>query len=571
MTPPASRSGAIAQETPAMADRDIFAVAAAALGEARPIRKAKLRKAAEALGLKQFDVSERMLSDYLARHPHDPGALQLMARTAYGLGQKEKAAALYARCLDLEPDFAAARYDYANTLFQLNKPPLALMQLDELLESDPHSLLVLDLKAIVLSAVGRHSDSLALHRQMVQDHPGSPEIRVKYGWSLKGMGLREEAVAAFRKAIEIRPHYGEAWWSLADLKTYRFSESEIQAIQHQLSRAEVSGDDRMYLHFTLGKAYGDAKLYAKSFENYARANAIKRLAIAYDPGWLTRHVAKCRTLFTGECLQSRADAGCRAPDPIFIIGMQRAGSTLVEQILASHPTIDGTAELPDMSLLAEHIGEQIAPKHGLEYPDVLARLDAAELRELGARYLETTRFRRTSGRKFFTDKMPYNFLHVGLIQLILPNARIVDVRRHPLGCCFSNFSMNFKFGALFAYRLGELGRAYADYVELMAHFDAVLPDRVHRVFYEELVRDPETDIRRLLDYIGLPFDDACLRFHENARAMDSVSSEQVRRPISADAIDTWRNYEPWLGPLKSALGPVLDAYPGVPLFPARGA
>jgi hypothetical protein len=335
-------------------------------------------------------------------------------------------------------------------------------------------------------------------------------------------------------------------------------------MRDHLARPEVTGEDRMYLHFALGKAYGDAKNYAKSFENYARANALKRLSIEYDPGWLARNAAKCKALFTHEFLKARAGWGCDTPGPIFIIGMQRAGSTLLEQILASHSAVEGTAELPDISLLAEHIGETIAPKLGSEYPGVLAKLDAAALSRFGERYLETTNFRRSPGRPFFTDKMPYNFLHVGLIHLILPNAKIIDMRRHPLACCFSNFSSHFKFGALFAYRLTELGQAYADYMEMMAHFDAVLPGRVHRVFYENLVRQPEMEIRRLLDYVGLPFENACLRFHENRRAMDSVSSEQVRRPIFNESVDQWRNYEPWLGPLKSALGPVLEAIPEAP-------
>jgi tetratricopeptide (TPR) repeat protein len=397
---------------------------------------------------------------------------------------------------------------------------------------------------------------------LADQHPESPDIWLKYGWSLKNVGQREQAVAAFRRAMELRPSHGEAHWSLADLKNFHFTAEEIQDMQDRLARPDVSGEDRMYLHFALGKAHGDAKNYAKSFENYARANAIKRLSLEYDPTWLTRNVAKCKALFTREFFDSRQNRGCDSVDPIFIVGMQRAGSTLLEQILASHPAIEGTAELPDISLLAEHIGENIAPKYSSVYPDVVANLDAPVLGEFGWRYMETTRFRRSPGHPFFTDKMPYNFLHIGLIQLILPNAKIIDMRRHPLACGFSNFTAHFKFGALFAYRLTEFGQAYCDYVDLMAHFDAVLPGRVHRVLYEELVREPEGEIRRLLDYVGVPFDEACLRFHENRRPMDSVSSEQVRRPIFSESVDQWRNYEPWLGPLKSALGPVLEAHPG---------
>lgn len=278
------------------------------------------------------------------------------------------------------------------------------------------------------------------------------------------------------------------------------------------------------------------------------------------------NVAKSKALFTHAFFEARPDFGSDSPEPIFIIGLQRAGSTLVEQILTSHPAIEATAELPDITLMAEHLGETIAREKGVDYPAVLGMLDGATLRRLGQDYLESTRFRRRPGLPFFIDKNPYNFLHLGLICLILPNARIIHVRRHPLGCCWSNFCANFEMGALFANRFNELGRAYADYVELMAHFDAVLPGRVHRVFYEALVGNPEQEIRRLLAHLGLPFEHACLEFHTNTRAINSVSSEQVRQPMSGESVAQWRNYEPWLGPLKAALGPVLDAYPGVPSF-----
>jgi tetratricopeptide (TPR) repeat protein len=547
--------------------RDVFAAAAADMRTARPLRNVQLKEAAEWLRRKEPETAESLLAKHLKRNPDDPAALNLMAQACYALGQKEKAEELFAQCVELAPDFVAARYEYANTLFQLNKTSLALAQLDMLLEADADNPLFLDLKAIVKSAMGRHEESMTLRRRLVEEHPHAQSAWIRYGWSLKNVGRREQAIEAFRKATELRIECGEAWWCLADLKAFLFSDEEIRIMQGLLAQPEIVGDDRMYLHFALGKAFGDAKNHAKSFENYARGNAVKRLSIEYDPNWLTRHVEKCRSLFSQQFFDDRAGAGCPSSGPIFIIGMQRAGSTLLEQILASHSAIEGTAELPDVSLIAEHIGEKLAPGLGCDYPDALTSLDAATLRGFGERYLETTQFRRTPGCPFFTDKMPYNFLHVGLIHLMLPNAKIIDMRRHPLACCFSNFTSHFKFGALFAYRLAELGQAYTDYVQLMAHFDAALPGRVHRVIYEDLVRQPEEQVRRLLEHLGLPFEVSCLRFHENRRAMDSVSSEQVRRPIFTESIDQWRNYEPWLGPLKSALGPVLDAYPGAPSFP----
>jgi tetratricopeptide (TPR) repeat protein len=547
------------------AHHDVFARAKAEMWTLRPLRSTRLKEAAELLRQKQYKAAEAILANVLQKNAEDPAAIHLMAQTAYGLGRKEEAETLYARCLALAPAFIAARYEYANTLFQLNRPLLALAELDEALKRSPENPLCIDLMGIVLSAMGRHAESLDCFRKLADRYTQSPDIWIKYGQSQKSLGERDLAVQAFRRALELRPAFGEAFWSLADLKSFRFATEEIQAMQSFLTNPDVTGEDRMYIHFALGKAFGDAKNYAKSFENYARANALKRLAIEYDPSWLTRNVAKSKALYTPEFFREREGSGCDTPGPIFIIGMQRAGSTLLEQILSSHSAIEGTAELPDLSLLAEHIGETIAPKLRCEYPDVVASLNAGTLREFGERYLDTTRFRRTPGCPFFTDKMPYNFLHAGLIHLILPNAKIVDMRRHPLACGFSNFSAHFKFGALFAYRLAEFGRAYADYAELMAHFDSVLPGRVHRVLYEDIVRQPETEIRRLLDHIGLPFEDACLRFYENRRSMDSVSSEQVRRPIFSESVDQWRNYEPWLGQLKSVLGAVLDAYPAAPV------
>jgi hypothetical protein len=305
--------------------------------------------------------------------------------------------------------------------------------------------------------------------------------------------------------------------------------------------ANAGTNDRTYLHFALGKAYADRESYAKSFDHYARANAMKRLTIAYDADWLTQQVATLKALCTRQFFDARTGSGADSAAPIFVVGMQRAGSTLVEQILGSHSAIEATAELPDITLMAEHLGETSGGEKGMTYPDVLATLDGDGLRKLGESYLETTRFRRRLGRAHFTDKNPYNFLHLGLIQLILPKAKIVDVRRHPLACCWSNFCANFEMGA-------------------MAHFDSVLPGRVYRVIYDDLVAEPEKEIRRLLAHLGLPFEDACLAFHANSRAMNSVSSEQVRQPIYRESLQLWRHYEPWLGPLKSALGPVLEAW-----------
>jgi len=548
---------------------EIVKAAAAALRDKQPLRNARLRQAAQALQSKRLDEADRLLSEYLEQRPHDAMALHLLAETALKLGRKERAEALLARCVAESPDYDAGRFTHASTLYLMNRLDASLAELERLLASDPQNVLCLDMKAAVLTAMERHRDSMLCRQRLAEAHANSPELWVKYGKALRSIGEREAAVDAFRHAISLDNSCGSAWWSLADMKTWRFSAAEISVVESAIRTAGTN--DRMYLQFALGKAYADQQNYAKAFDNYARANAMKRLTITYDSDWLSMNVANCKALFTHALFEARQGCGCCSAEPIFIVGMQRAGSTLVEQILGSHSQIEATAELPDITLMAEHLGETLAREKGTAYPDVLTTVDCTALQKLGQDYLETTRFRRRLGRTFFIDKNPYNFLHIGLIHLILPYAKVIDVRRHPLACCWSNFCAHYEMGALFAYRFNELGRAYSDYVELMAHFDAVLPGRVHRVIYENLIADPEREIRRLLEHLSLPFEQECLAFHANTRAMNSVSSEQVRQPIYDQSVDRWRNYEPWLGPLKSALGPVLDTWSNAPVQTARSS
>jgi hypothetical protein len=345
------------------------------------------------------------------------------------------------------------------------------------------------------------------------------------------------------------------------MKTVRFSDADVAAMQDQLGRTDISPDDRAGMQFSLGKALEDRRAYDLSFEQYAKANAGMRARTKYDPQATTKLVADSKALFTRAFLQSRGDAGCKAPDPIFVLSLPRSGSTLVEQILASHSAIEGAGELRNIQALAGRLRDREAAAHGTSYPGVLGKLEPADLAKFGEEYLQNTRLHRKLGRPYFVDKMPANLHHAGLIHLILPNAKIIDVRRHPADCGLSMFRHYFSTARP---NLTELGRFYRDYVELMAHFDRVLPGRIHRVIYEQLVADPETEIRRLLDYLGLPFEEGCLRFHETKRTVFTPSSEQVRRPISGAAVDYWRNFEPWLGPLIKSLGSVLTDYPSVP-------
>jgi hypothetical protein len=327
----------------------------------------------------------------------------------------------------------------------------------------------------------------------------------------------------------------------------------------------VPAGDRARLHFALGKAYADLRQFETSFGHYARGNAMQRLSHPYDSEALSNYVLRSKRIFSHDFFRRHFASGCASRDPIFIVGMMRAGSTLVEQILASHSEIEGTRELTDLAAISQYL-QQLAREKKCDYPAILDRMGADEFCGLGERYLASTRIHRRSARPRFIDKMGANFAHIGLIRLLLPNAKIIDVRRHPLACGFSLFSQYFARGQNNTYRLADIGRNYRDYVVLMAHFDRVLPGGVHRLIYEDLIADPETQIRRLFEYLELPFEDSSLQFHKNDRAVSTVSAEQVRQPLHRDALEYWRNFEPWLGPLKAALGPVLKCYPAVPDF-----
>jgi predicted Zn-dependent protease len=541
-----------------------FARAVDALRTRRPLRNPRLREARRALHANRPDIAGRLLTEFLKDRPGDVDAMNLLGETAMREERKSDAEALFMRCIQESPGFDAARFNYATALQGMNRPADALGQVRKLLAKEPRNPLYRDLEAVVLSAMGSHEAALDRRRELARDYPGSAKVLVSYAHTLRTMGLREQCIAAYREAIAINPSLGTAWWGIANLRTGSFTASDIAQLQAQVARKDLSASDRTHLLFALGKAYGDLSRYAESFDAYARANAARRLTSGYDPATTSAQVARFKAHFAADFFRNRTGSGSPSAEAIFVVGMQRSGSTLLEQILASHSAIEGAGELAHLRFLARNLEDRVAPQYRTDYPGVLGKLDAAELRALGDEYLQGTRIRRPLGRPFFVDKDPFNFWHTGFLQLILPNARIIDIRRHPLGCCWSNFTTIYLHGLPLTYRLADVGRFYADYVDLMTHFDRVLPGKVHRIFYEDLVADPEAEIRRLFAYLDLPFEQACLEFYRNSRAVNSASSEQVRTPIFHEALDRWRYYEPWLGPLKSALGPVLSAYPAVP-------
>jgi len=524
----------------------------------------RLLEPALALAEGRIAVAEPLLRNHLKQFPTDVAAIRMLAEIASRIGRYGDAENLLTRCLELAPGFKAARHNFAVILHRNNKPVESLAQVDQLLATEPRSPSFRNLRAVVLARIGDYNEAIRIYEELLREYPQQARIWLSQGHALKTAGRQQESITAYRRGIELEPGLGEAYWSLANLKTFRFSEADVAAMESQLGRAEISTEDRLQFHFALGKAAEDACQYECSFVHYAAGNRLRKQAVPYDAGLIHQQVASSRALFTPEFLAARRGSGCRAPDPIFVVGLPRSGSTLVEQILSSHSRIEGTMELPDVVGIVKELSGRTRRSEVSRYPEILAAMSADELRELGERYLRQTRIQRRTDAPYFIDKLPNNWAHTGLIHLMLPEAKIIDARRHPLSCCFSNFKQHFARGQNFSYSLDDLGRYYLDYVTLMAHFDAVLPGRVHRVIYERIVDDTEVEVRRLLDYCGLPFEDACLRFYENDRAVRTASSEQVRQPIFRDAVEHWRHYRPWLGPLQDALGPALDAYPSAP-------
>jgi len=521
------------------------------------VRDPVLLSAATALHANDIPAAETRLRRHLKQAPTDVVAIRMLAEIALRIDRAEDAERLLSRCLELAPGFREARYNYAVALHRLNKPSEAIAELDTLLGDAPTDPAYRNLKAAVLCRTGDYEPAIAIYAALIAEQPSQPHVWLSYGHALKTAGHSDRAIDAYRRCVALDPDFGEAYWSLANLKTFRFDDTEIARMHAALTRVDLAAEHRLHIEFALGKALEDQKDYATSFAHYARGNALRLAEVPYGADDTSARLARAREQYTADFFSAREGMGAGARDPIFIVGLPRAGSTLIEQILASHSAVEGTMELPEIISITRALR---ANAGGAAYHDALARMSAQELRALGEQYIERTRIHRKLGKPFFIDKMPNNFMHVGLIRLVLPNAKIIDARRHPLACCLSGFKQHFARGQNFSYSLEDLGRYYRDYVELMAHFDAVQPGRVHRVFYENMVEHTEREVRRLLDYCGLPFEDACLNFFDNDRPVRTASSEQVRQPIYTSGVDQWRRYEAWLDPLKAALGPALDDY-----------
>ncbi|MBK5263877.1 MAG: sulfotransferase [Alphaproteobacteria bacterium] len=523
----------------------------------------ELQSSARALLANDLPTAEQILRNRLKKTPNDVAAIRMLAELAGRIGRYGDAENLLRRALELAPAFGAARANLATVLYRQNRANEAISELDRLLDDDPDNAAHSNLKAAALGRVGGYDEALTLYEELLARFPEHAKIWMSFGHILKTVGRSDDSIAAYRRALMIEPTLGELWWSLANLKTLRFSPDDIAAMEQALKTENLANADRYHLHFALGKAYDDRKKHEIAFDHYAEGNRLRRTGIDYHPKENAAFVARSRETFTPALIARSSGQGCPAPDPIFILGMPRAGSTLIEQILSSHSMIEGTMELPDIPAIALREGHGHGERLSA-YLKAVPDMTGEKLAALGQDYINRTQVQRKTGKPRFIDKLPNNWMHVGFIHLILPNAKIIDARRHPLDCCFSNFKQHFARGQNFSYSLADMGHYYADYVALMKHFDALLPGRIHRVVHEALIDDPESEIRRMLDYLGLEFEPACLEFHKNDRAVRTASSEQVRRPINRDGVDQWQHYAPWLSPLEKALGNIVTAYPSIP-------
>ncbi len=513
----------------------------------------------------EVDIAESLIRRFLLDVGDHPEAMRLLAQIGHMRNILDDAETLYAGVLAMVPDHDEARHEYVQVLIARHKFPQAREALEPLLTRDPRHHAHRTQAATIRVGLGDFEGVIPEYREMISEVKGdSPEIRLHrsnlnlwLGHALKTEGRTPEAIDAYMAATADRPDFGDAWWSLANLKTYRFSDDSIAVMQDRLDDPTTSEVDRIHLAFALGKALEDAGDYAASWAAYERGNAMHRASNGYIPEVFETNTREQKRVCTPAFFEARKDWGLDDPSPIFVLGLPRAGSTLIEQILASHSLVEGTQELPDIQRIVHELQGRELNFDNPRYPSVLEELDADAIRKYGEQYIAYSQPNRIMGRPYFIDKMPNNFRHIGLIHLILPNAKIIDARREPMACCFSNLKQLFAQGQEFTYGISDIARYYRTYVELMDHWDVVLPGRVLRVQHEDLVDDLEGNVRRILDYCGLPFEQACIEFHKTKRSVRTPSSEQVRQPIFRDGLDQWKKFEPWLGPLRDALGPEL--------------
>ena len=507
-----------------------------------------------------LEQAEALTRAYLLQHGDHIEAMRLLARIGIAHRIYLDAQVLLAAVLERTPEYHAARQEYAFVLVELQRFEEAAREVEKLLALEPDNRQLKILQAAAAVGLGEFERAITLYRALLIGGRDDADAFLSIGHAQKTLGQTQAAIESYRRAAELRPSFGDAYWSLANLKTYRFPPDELARMERAVDANDVPLVDRYHLCFALGKALEDADQYDRSYRYYELGNELKRPECRYRPELIERNTQQQIEVCTAEFFASRQGWGNAAPDPIFIVGLPRSGSTLLEQILASHSSVEGTQELPNIQQIVTRLHgfgpEGDAPR----YPRILESLSADDFAKLGQEYLDATRVYRTRGAPFFIDKMPNNFRHIGLLHLMLPNARVIDARREPMACCFSNLKQLFANGQEFTYSVDDIARYYRSYIELMRHWDHVLPRRVLRVSHEDVVDDLEGNVRRMLDFCGLEFEEQCVAFHETRRSVRTASSEQVRQGIYREGLQQWKNFEPWLSPLKDALGDALDRY-----------
>jgi tetratricopeptide (TPR) repeat protein len=506
----------------------------------------------------EVEAAETVVRKFLLAHGNHIEGMRLLAQIGVKMDVLDDAELLLEGVLTIAPDYHMARYEYAVVLLQRHKHRQALEQMQRLLKIDPKSSVYRTTHATVCAGFGDIERALPLYRELVTEQPNDPELHQSMAHVLKTLGRTQEAIDAYRAAATVRPSFGEAYWSLANLKTYRFTEEELAHMRAEEAAPATRPSDRYHLCFALGKALEDRAQYAESFAFYERGNALKKTECRYRPEFTERNARLQEALCTPEFFAARQGYGCQSRAPIFVVGLPRSGSTLIEQILASHSQVEGTMELAEIPRLAQELqGREVEGEEGPRYPRILSELSAADFKRMGEQYLEGSRPYR-KGMPRFIDKMPNNFRHIALIHLMLPNAKFIDARRNAMACCFGIYKQLFASGQQFSYSFEDIARYYRSYVELMGHWDQALPGQVLRVQHEDVVDDLEGNVRRILEFCGLEFETTCVDFHKTERRVHTASSEQVRKPINREGLEQWRHYEPWLGPLREMLGDLAD-------------
>jgi tetratricopeptide (TPR) repeat protein len=506
-----------------------------------------------------LDAAEGLVRAFLLKNGDHIEAMRLLARIGIARRVFDDAEILLAAVLEREPGYEAARQEYAAVLVELHRYPEARREIEQLLKSQPDNPDLKRLYATCLVGLGEHERAVGLYEELLRGSPDDCDLHLWIAHALKTLGRRQQAIDSYRRAADCRSDFGDAYWSLANLKTYRFTDDEMTRLRAALAAPGTALVDRYHLSFALAKALEDRGEFAESFDYYELGNRLKRSESNYQSDIIENNTRQQIEVCTPELFASRRGWGSPDPSPIFIIGLPRSGSTLLEQILASHSRVEGTQELANVQQIVAGLRGRDANPSNSRYPGILAALSAADCRLLGEQYLAETRAYR-SDKPFFIDKMPNNFRHIGLMHLMLPNARIIDARREPMACCFSNLKQLFANGQEFTYSTPDIARYYRTYLELMRHWDQVLPGRVLRIYHEDVVADLGGNVRRMLDFCGLDFEPGCIEFYKTERSVRTASSEQVRQPIYREGLDHWKNFEPWLEPLKAALGDALSRY-----------